>query len=108
LSAIDTLSWRSCPVNPVNPVKKTGRLQHELQENTDAVDRIRRMTNTASPCGTVASLARLETLLGRTLRPQKRDRKHKTLQTPSRRSHATRRRGGKETANPTTPVLVRP
>jgi putative transposase len=48
-----------------------------VEEDPDAVDRIRRQTSTGRPCGGSRFVVQLENLLGRLLRPAKRGRKPK-------------------------------
>ncbi len=48
-----------------------------VEEDPDAVDRIRRQTSTGRPCGGSQFVVQLENLLGRLLRPAKRGRKRK-------------------------------
>src|SRR5690606_4749044 len=48
-----------------------------VEDDPDAVDRIRRQTNTGRPCGGSRFMAQLENLMGRALRPAKRGRKPK-------------------------------
>jgi len=48
-----------------------------VEDDPDAVDRIRRQTNTGRPCGGSQFVVALENLLGRILRPAKRGRKPK-------------------------------
>jgi hypothetical protein len=42
-----------------------------VEDDPDAVDRIRRQTNTGRPCGGSRFVVQLENLLGRLLRPAK-------------------------------------
>jgi hypothetical protein len=67
--------------------------------NTDAVDWIRQTTNAGRPYVRVAFLARLETLLGRALRPQERGRKPKTSATLTPNGRSIASAGAKEAAN---------
>ena len=48
-----------------------------VEDEPDAVDRIRRQTKTGRPCGGSPFIAQLEHLLGRVLHPAKRGRKPK-------------------------------
>jgi putative transposase len=48
-----------------------------VEEDPDAVDRIRRQTSSGRPCGGSRFIAQLENLLGRLLRHAKRGRKPK-------------------------------
>jgi hypothetical protein len=48
-----------------------------VEEDPDAVERIRRQTRTGRPCGRTRFVAQLENLLGRILHPAKRGRKPK-------------------------------